>query len=231
MSMVPPLKRHAPGRVREARDAHRNQFQATDMLCGTPVPRAGRQRPSCLDVLGFNYYYDNQWQLAQPPDAWAGTMRQLTRAGAPCSTLLQTGLPALPASLLPSPKPATPAWTAPRWLHMVGAASAPRCCAPACRCGAVCLYPIIDRPDWDHPRPVAPVRPLGCRLREPGPPATLHRAQRLGPARGPGPDGRRAPKAQRPVPRAARCCVRQALSIKKQVVRYQTTSLREPDNT
>ncbi|MFC7667340.1 hypothetical protein ACFQT0_07895 [Hymenobacter humi] len=54
-----------PQQRRDVRTAHLNQFQATDMLCGQMCPELGGA-PELLDIVGFNYYYDNQWQLHLP---------------------------------------------------------------------------------------------------------------------------------------------------------------------
>jgi len=46
-----------------ARQAHEHQFEAWDMLAGRIAPELGGD-PRYLDVLGINYYHDNQWDHA-----------------------------------------------------------------------------------------------------------------------------------------------------------------------
>lgn len=50
-----------PREIKLAR-GHRNaQFQAFDMLCGKLDPRIGG-KPEHLDIIGLNYYFNNQWR-------------------------------------------------------------------------------------------------------------------------------------------------------------------------
>lgn len=51
-----------PGPRREAENARLAQFQAWDMLCGNLWPGLGGG-PDYLDIVGVNYYSDNQWYL------------------------------------------------------------------------------------------------------------------------------------------------------------------------
>jgi hypothetical protein len=51
-----------PGDRKPAEDYRRAQFQAWDMLSGRLIPGLGGQ-PKYLDILGVNYYSDNQWFL------------------------------------------------------------------------------------------------------------------------------------------------------------------------
>ncbi|WP_304640370.1 beta-glucosidase [Pseudomonas sp.] len=51
-----------PGPVREAEDFRLSQFQGWDMLCGDLWPGLGG-KPEYLDIIGVNYYSDNQWYL------------------------------------------------------------------------------------------------------------------------------------------------------------------------
>ncbi len=39
---------------------HQNQFQATDILCGK-ICLELNGNPDYLDIIGLNYYYNNQW--------------------------------------------------------------------------------------------------------------------------------------------------------------------------
>ncbi len=143
--IVPPL--HATPRERRwAREAHDNQFQATDILAGRLCPELGG-RENLLDIVGFNYYYDNQWQNGTPnklgwnddvPDPRWVPLRNLLRAAyqryrRPFA-LTETSHPGIDR---------------PQWLRMIAEE-----CAAVLREGlplqGICLYPIIDRPDWDH---------------------------------------------------------------------------------
>jgi len=145
VNIVPP-RQPTPRQRREAQDGHRNQFQATDMLSGRLCPELGGHA-GLLDIVGFNYYYDNQWQNgtdlklgwndAVPDPRWV-PLRDLLRDayrryGRPFA-LTETSHPGIDRPL---------------WLRMIAQE-----CAAVLREGlplqGICLYPIIDRPDWDH---------------------------------------------------------------------------------
>ena len=130
-----------------AAEFHDNQFQSVDMLAGRLCPELGG-RPEFVDILGFNFYYDNQWELDphyhipwadEPADPRWRPLHQLLevahrRYNRPV-VLTETSHPGLDR---------------PKWMAMIG-----RECVAALRRGVplwgVCLYPIIDRPDWDFP--------------------------------------------------------------------------------
>ena len=134
-----------PQQRQDARQHHEWQYQATDILAGRVSPELGG-RPEFLDIMGFNYYYDNQWEVGSSrrlgwndpqPDARLRPLRDLfkeahRRYNRPIA-LTETSHPGIDRPL---------------WLRMIG-----RECAAALQQGVpllgVCLYPIIDRPDWD----------------------------------------------------------------------------------
>jgi hypothetical protein len=145
VNMVPPL--HATSReIRDAAIADTNQFQSVDMLAGRLSPELGGS-PDYLDILGFNYYYNNQWIVNTgtflpwndpvPDPRWMPfrqlLMKAYRRYRRPIA-LTETSHPGIDRPL---------------WIDMIG-----RECAAIVRAGVplwgVCLYPIVDRPDWDH---------------------------------------------------------------------------------
>ncbi len=145
VSIVPPLGAPA-GETRAAREAHVNQFQATDMLSGRLCPELGGHA-GLLDIVGFNYYYDNQWQLsphqklgwndAVPDPRWRPLrelLREAHRRYQRPFALTETSHPGVDRPL---------------WLRMIGEECAAVRAAGLPLWGA-CLYPIVDRPDWDH---------------------------------------------------------------------------------
>ena len=169
VNIVPPLPATSRER-RRATEAHRNQFQATDILSGRLCPELGGHE-SLLDIVGFNYYYDNQWQNGTPnklgwnddvPDPRWVPLRQLLRAvhqryRRPFA-LTETSHPGIDR---------------PAWLHMVADE-----CAAVLREGlplqGICLYPIIDRPDWDHLDQWHQSGLWDADLNRPGPARVLH---------------------------------------------------------
>jgi len=143
--IVPP--RHAaPKQIRDAAIANNNQFQATDILAGRLMPELGGS-PDFLDIVGLNYYYNNQWEQgtnerlgwadAVPDPRWVPLRNLLNKAWKRYNrpiALTETSHPGIDR---------------PGWINMVGQE-----CSAVLNAGVplwgVCLYPIIDRPDWDH---------------------------------------------------------------------------------
>ena len=167
--MVPPLNA-TPRQRRDAYTAHDNQFQATDMLAGRLCPELGGH-PDLLDLVGFNYYYDNQWQHDtgqrlgwndDVPDPRWRPLRELLR-----TAYQRYGRP---FALTETSHPGN---DRPLWLRMIAEE-----CAAVLReglplCG-VCLYPIIDRPDWDHLDQWHRPGLWDADLTQPGPARVLH---------------------------------------------------------
>ena len=122
------------------------QFQAVDMLCGRLCPELGG-RMEYADILGFNFYFTNQWMLDIPgalpwaiidrhPE-WMPLRDLLTEAWLRYEkpvAITETSHPGEDRAL---------------WIEHI----AEECAATIGRgiplCG-ICLYPIIDRPDWDY---------------------------------------------------------------------------------
>ena len=121
------------------------QYQAWDMLAGMAEPALGGA-PRYLDVLGINYYHSNQWlhpgherlswHLADPrrrpldtllADAWHRYRRPLF--------LSETGHVGDGRGL---------------WLEYI-AQAALRCQIDAVPLEGICLYPLVDRTDWEAP--------------------------------------------------------------------------------
>jgi beta-glucosidase/6-phospho-beta-glucosidase/beta-galactosidase len=134
----------APHRAARAAKQNAYQWQAWDMLCGRLRPHLGG-RPDALDLLGINYYHDNQfeheggrldWHLRDPRRLpLASLLRRVwTRYGRPLM-LAET-------SHVGSGRAA--------WLNHIAdeVATARDGGVPV---EGVCLYPAIDRPDWNDP--------------------------------------------------------------------------------
>ncbi|WP_097127061.1 glycoside hydrolase family 1 protein [Spirosoma fluviale] len=145
VQMVPPLNA-TPEQIIDAAIADDNQFQSVDMLAGRLTPELGGS-PDYVDILGFNYYYNNQWIEGThtflgwnddvPDSRWVPLRHLLTKAYRRYErpiALTETSHPGIDR---------------PFWIEMVG-----RECAAVRQAGVplvgVCLYPIVDRPDWDH---------------------------------------------------------------------------------
>ncbi|WP_045689639.1 amine oxidase [Hymenobacter sp. AT01-02] len=146
---IVPRPNAGPAEVRRAKEFHINQFQSVDMLCGRLCPELGG-RPEYLDMLGFNYYYDNQWQL-DPHHIlpWANDFNDPRFR--PLSHLLKRAYQRYGRPVVLT-ETSHPGIDRPLWLDMIAeeATTAIRAGVPLL---GVCLYPIIDRPDWDHLTP------------------------------------------------------------------------------
>jgi len=124
---------------------HEYQFQVTDILSGRICPEL-RGRPEYIDMIGVNYYYNNQWicntceflvWTDYPKDArWTPLHNLITqvheRYNKPI-VITETSHPKEDRSL---------------WINMISDECAQVLDADIPLFG-VCLYPIIDRPDWD----------------------------------------------------------------------------------
>lgn len=144
VNIVPPLYA-TPQQVEEAAVHHRFQYQALDILSGRMCPELGGT-PEHLDIVGLNYYYNNQWVLGyreflpwvnEPFDArWAPLSRLLTEA------YERYARPLVITETSHSGE------DRPLWIRTIAEQV-----AVVLRQGipfwGVCLYPVIDRPDWD----------------------------------------------------------------------------------
>jgi hypothetical protein len=131
---------------REAKRAHINQFQSVDILAGRLCPELGGHE-SLLDIMGFNFYYDNQWHL-HPHHHIGWNDTPADPRWTPLSELLAQAHKRYKRPFVVT-ETSHPGVDRPIWWRMIG-----RECAKAISAGlplwGACLYPIIDRPDWDH---------------------------------------------------------------------------------
>lgn len=145
VQIVPPLEA-TPAQVTQAHNAHESQFEALEILCGRHWPELGGS-PAYLDILGFNFYYNNRWVLGftdflrwvnSPPDPrWLPLRDLLTDA----YQRYQKPIALTETSHSREDRP--------HWLRHI----AEECAAVLAKgvpLWGICLYPIIDRPDWDH---------------------------------------------------------------------------------
>ena len=155
---------------RDARNAHNDQFQATDMLCGKMCPELGGS-PELLDIMGFNYYYDNQWQL-HPYRKMGWNDPAMDPRWVPLHKLLRKAYQRYgrPFAITETSHPGE---DRPLWWNMIGQE-----CAQVLRkdlpLWGACIYPLIDRPDWDHLHEWHQSGLWDADLSQPGPARVLH---------------------------------------------------------
>lgn len=132
-----------PHSRRHAENYRQAQFQAWDMLSGRLCPELGG-KPDYLDIIGVNYYSDNQWfqgggtiELGHPRyrpfrEILAETYRRYERPLFVAETGAEAGKRAL-------------------WLRYVaGEVHAAR--IAGIPVDGICLYPIVDYPGWENDR-------------------------------------------------------------------------------
>lgn len=138
-------------------DAYYNlaQFQAWDMLSGRLAPELGGG-PDMLDVLGINYYWNNQWACE---GHWLSPDRWLCE-GEPLSPFDPRHRPLQELLALVHTRYDRPVFVAETsiegdkraaWLDHVGGqvGAALRAGVPV---QGICLYPVLSHPGWDDDR-------------------------------------------------------------------------------
>lgn len=142
---VPPRGSEEETGAAEAQNA--SQWEAWDMIVGRREPELGGH-PRYLDVVGVNFYHDNQWEM---PGGQKIHWHLLPRdpRWVPLSTLLEQAYRRYE-------RPFFIAETShvgvgrPEWLREVAeeVAIAVEAGVPV---DGICLYPIVDRFEWDNP--------------------------------------------------------------------------------
>ncbi|MCU7613494.1 hypothetical protein N0B16_03510 [Chryseobacterium sp. GMJ5] len=126
---------------------HHEQFQVADILSGRMCPEL-RGKEEYLDMVGVNFYYSNQWIYPshehipwreEPPHLLWRPLHSLIE-----EVFLRYGRPIVISET------SHPGEDRSKWLEMIGNE-----CAEILKNGlpvwGCCIYPIIDRPDWDFP--------------------------------------------------------------------------------
>ena len=135
-----------PGRPWDApfAEGHRQaQFQGWDLIAGRLWPQIGG-RPDLLDIVGVNYYHNNQWIHGGPPiDRHHPLHKPFHRILA--ETYARYGRPIFIAET-GIEGAERPAWLA----HVTGEVARAR--SLGVPVAGLCLYPILDHPGWDDER-------------------------------------------------------------------------------
>ena len=137
---------HAPwtGRPRhEAQGWHDAQFQALDLISGRLLPQIGGE-PRFLDLVGANFYANNQWIHGGPVVDVDGALYR------PLSDLLLE-LAARYDRPVVIAETGTEGRRRASWFRYVMAEVA-RARARGVRVEGTCLYPVADHPGWDDDR-------------------------------------------------------------------------------
>ena len=126
------------------------------MLAGAMAPELGGH-PTYLDIVGVNFITPTVGTPGCPAPLGGHAARSAMGAVAVCYW---------PEVVLPVRRPVVISETSHfgagrgRWIREVGEEVA-RAREAGVRVEGLCIYPIIDRPDWDDPAPLAQQRALG----------------------------------------------------------------------
>ncbi|MCX8530815.1 hypothetical protein [Chryseobacterium luquanense] len=134
-----------PEAVLISEQKHFEQFQVHDILSGAMCPEL-RGKPEYLDIIGVNYYYNNQWinetheflpWAEEPPHALFRPLHSLIE-----TVFIRYGRPIIIAET------SHPGEDRAKWIRAIKkeCVSILRSELPLLGC---CYYPLIDRPDWD----------------------------------------------------------------------------------
>lgn len=146
--LVEPLVKVHPSSWNESsvivsKEKTEHQYQAMDIIAGRMCPELGGSE-EFLDILGFNYYWNCQWEFNGEPLPWPET--DVKRI--PLSELLQQAYKRYEKPIFLSET----GHFGPRrtqWLEEVISE-----CTIAQQNGVdlkgICIYPVTDRPDWDN---------------------------------------------------------------------------------
>ncbi len=129
---------------RRGAEAHRqSQFEALEMMSGQREPELGGG-PDCLDIVGVNFYPDNQWYHG------GGTIPLGHHAYRPLREILAEWWQRFHRPLLIAETGAEGSARA-SWLHYV-CGEVRAAMAAGVPVEAICLYPILDYHGWDNDR-------------------------------------------------------------------------------
>lgn len=149
--MVEPLIRVHPQRGKricnDIRGFNNAQFQAMDIITGRMCGELGG-KPEYMDIAGFNYYYDNQWEHGGLILGWAKEHRRTC-----FSDLLKDAYERYHKPVIISETGHFKEDRA-KWMLQITDD-----CIKAMKKGVdlrgICIYPVLDRPDWDTFEPIA----------------------------------------------------------------------------
>ena len=132
-----------PQSILAAESACQAQYQGWDMLSGRLWPQLGGKE-GFLDIIGLNYYSDNQWLLHGPPIDHHHRLQKPFRKIL-AENYARYGRPILVSETGIEGEKRVP------WLAYIGdeVRAAMRSGVPVL---GVCLYPVINHPGWDDNR-------------------------------------------------------------------------------
>jgi beta-glucosidase/6-phospho-beta-glucosidase/beta-galactosidase len=144
VSMVPP-KSPTTEQLVEAELQNDLQFQTLEMLTGNLFPELGG-KPEYLDILGFNFYYNNRWVI-NDGDFLPWVNSPFDERWKPLSELLTDAYNRYQRPFVIT-ETSHSGMHRPDWMNSITEE-----CDIVMKAGlplwGICLYPIVDRPDWN----------------------------------------------------------------------------------
>lgn len=121
------------------------QWQAWDLLCGKVEPALGGSSRA-LDLIGINHYHSSQWEAATEDRLWWHLHDARRR---PFADLLKTAWERYGRPMIVAETSHFGEGRA-QWLNELASEveGARRADLPV---HGICLYPLVDRPDWSNP--------------------------------------------------------------------------------
>jgi hypothetical protein len=132
-----------PQQMQDAERYRLSQFEALDMIVGRACPELGGS-PGALDIVGVNFYPDNQWYLG------GSTIPLGHHAYAPFSEILIELFERYGRLLLVSETGAECS-ARPSWLHYV-CGEVRAAMSWGASVAGICLYPVTEYHGWDNDR-------------------------------------------------------------------------------
>jgi len=147
VNMVPPLNA-TKKEIEFAAVCNEGQFEVFEILSGRMYPEL-RGKPEYVDIIGCNYYYNNQW-LAGTTDFLPWVNAEGDPRIIPLHVLIENLYKRYKRPIVIS-ETSHPKEDRPLWMTMI---------TEQCKIvlekniplWGICWYPILDRPDWDYPQ-------------------------------------------------------------------------------
>lgn len=143
INIVPPRER--PEEAQESLDYTNSQYEAWDMIGGLREPELGGQR-RFLDIVGVNFYHSNQWEHHGERLRWEDEPRD--DRWLPLHLMIKRVYDRYQCPIFIGETSHFGSGRA-RWIREIGE-EIKQCCAAGVPLAGVCIYPIIDRPDWEN---------------------------------------------------------------------------------
>lgn len=138
----PLVKIHATDLLHDVKDLNEHQFQSMDIIAGRMCPELGGSE-EYLEILGFNYYWNCQWEINSEPLDWPETVQNRV----PFSELLELAYKRYNKPVIVSETGHFGSGRV-QWIEEITSQ-----CLLARNNGVdlqgLCIYPVTDRPDWD----------------------------------------------------------------------------------